>query len=86
MVAMLGGGDVRPCRCVRCPACCGDGPGAFLSSICGHQVAHPCCVPGSLSTFHTGTCGADGHKQCVHAALSVFACVELSFVDNLLLH
>lgn len=41
MVAMLEGGDVRPCRCVRCPACCGDGPGAFLSSTCGHQVAHP---------------------------------------------
>lgn len=42
VVAMLGGGDVRPCRCVRCPACCDDGPGAFLSSTCGHQVAHPC--------------------------------------------
>ena len=44
------------------------------------------CVPGSLSTFHAGTLGADGHKRCVRAVLSVFACVELSSVENLLLH
>ena len=24
------------------PAYCGDGPGAFLSSTCGYQVARPC--------------------------------------------
>ena len=67
------------------PAYCGDGPGAFLSSTCGYQVARPCLCARLPVHVPRSTRGADGHKRGVCATLSVFACAELSSVENLLL-
>lgn len=81
---------------VRCPARCGDGPGAFpilhLQSPGGLSLPG-CQAPVGVSSemtpppamFHADTCGVDGHKRCVRAVLSVSPCAELSFFENLLL-